>query len=194
MIAVHQYALLATFLISGSVQTARSQQCALKPSGTKGIHAVTVDDLRCLAKEPSHQRLLCLTYAAWCTPCRAHLPGAIAFAAANRLKLIVIVPEAETDALLRDADAQVRKLDTGVRVVVVSDAYGKTRNPKYKRFLKELIPPPFPLIEDYSKYILFDKSGNVSYVSSWKDNRKNNWRSDTAIQNQRILPLLQAHE
>ena len=46
------------------------------------------------------------------------------------------------------------------------------------------------MIDDYSKYILFNKNGDVTFVSSWKDNRKYNWKVDTAVQNQKILPLL----
>lgn len=146
--------------------------------------------MRCLAQATAKRQVLAMTFTAWCTPCRAHLPGAIEFARNHNLEFIVIVPEAEADALAGQAAALVRKIDPATRVVVISDSYGTSRGSKYKRFLKEIIPPAFPLIDDYSKYILFDKNGGVIFVSSWKDNRKYNWKVDTAVQNQKILPLL----
>lgn len=180
--------LILTIVLSR--QAIAQENCGLKMSQTSGITAVTAKNMQCIAKETSKQQVLAMTFAAWCTPCRAHLPGAIEFARKNDLEFIVVVPEAEGDALTAQAAGLVHKVDSSIRVVVIADSYGTDRGPKYKKFLKEIIPPAFPMIDDYSKYILFDKKGNVVFVSSWKDNRKYNWRVDTAVQNQKILPLL----
>jgi thiol-disulfide isomerase/thioredoxin len=182
----------ATFLLLLIWGTAGAQDtCRIADSKTAGIAAVKSVDMRCLAQSTQKRQLLAITFAAWCMPCRLHLPGAISFAKENNLEFVVIIPEGENDKYTADAAALVYKIDPSVRTVVISDVpYGADRGRKYKAFLRELIPPAFPMIDDYSKYLLFNKQGEVVFVSSWKDNKGNSWKTDTAVQNQKIRPLL----
>ncbi len=54
----------------------------------------------------------------------------------------------------------------------LKNIYGKKQRKRYKNFLTEITPKKFKNINDMSKYILLDKSGNVLMVTSYKDNLK----------------------
>jgi hypothetical protein len=83
-------------------------------------------------------------------------------------------------------------VDKSVKVAVLSDTtYGLKPKKRNKQFVKEITPTQFEAIDDFSKYILLNKEGEVIMVTTWKDNRDNDWRDDSKMVQQRIVPLLQ---
>ena len=50
-------------------------------------------------------------------------------------------------------------------------------------------PHNFEVIEDYGKFILVDNSGEIIFVSTWKDFEKD-WKNSKKMIENKILPLL----
>jgi thiol-disulfide isomerase/thioredoxin len=177
--------------VLGCFNAFAQEGCDVKLSAFSKIPALDVRDIYCIAQHTNRKATLIFTFAAWCAPCRAHLPNAIKLAKDYGLEFYVLVPEAEADAYVAEALKIVKLRDSTVNVAVLKDMpYGAGRNTKYGKFLDEIIPAPFPKIHDYSKYILLNKEAKVIMVTSWKDNKGNNWRNDSAIIRKRLIPLL----
>lgn len=181
---------LILFLLLSPVLLTSQENCNLKLSKNNGIIAVDTNDIRCIAQNAAQKNTLFFTFGIWCEPCRLHLPGAIKFAKTHNLNFYVLLVEPEDDAKTSQAIDYLRKLDPGINIAVLKDSYGLKRSRKNKNFVKEITPQNLEAIDDYSKYILLDKSGKVLMVTNWKDNRDNDWRDDTAMVKRKLLPLL----
>jgi thiol-disulfide isomerase/thioredoxin len=165
--------------------------CNLTYSLSRKMMAVDASDIYCIAKNTAKKNTLIFTFAPWCAPCRAHLPNAIKFAREHDLEFYVLLVEEENSLYADEGLQMVRNIDSTIQVAILKDAvYGIKSGGKNKQFLWEIIPAGFPKISDYSKYILLNKSGEVIMVTSYKDNEGKNWRSDSTVVQNRILPLI----
>ena len=81
-------------------------------------------------------------------------------------------------------------IDPEIRILLIKDKYGKKRNRKYTKFLDEVTPEKFKNINGMSKYLVFNKTGEIEMITTWKDNRKNNWKDDSNMIKNKIIPLL----
>jgi hypothetical protein len=41
-----------------------------------------------------------------------------------------------------------------------------------------------------SKYLVFNKTGEIEMITTWKDNRKYNWKDDSNMIKNKIIPLI----
>ena len=122
---------------------------------------------------------------------RLHLPTAIKLAKDHDLEFYVLLLEAEGDVRTAEAIAYLHDIDKNIKIVVLKDAvYGEKRGRKNKKFVTEITPKNFTTIDDYSKYIVLDKKGEVTMVTSWKDNKDNDWRDDSEMVQKRVVPVL----
>lgn len=171
---------------------ANSQEsCNLKKSIFNEIFAIDSADIKCIAQSSTKKNTLFFTFGIWCAPCRLHLPNAIKTAEDNDLDFYVILVDAENDSRTTQAINYLREIKDNINIVILKDeVYGVKRSKKNKKFVTEITPAEFENIEDYSKYILLNKTGKVIMVTNWKDNKDNDWRDDTEMIKKRILPLL----
>ena len=90
------------------------------------------------------------------------------FASSNNLKLIILTIEKENSKDIKKDETILKDKYKIANAVVLSDSYGKNARKKYANFLKEIYNGKEP-IEDLSKLIIYDKKGNVKYISNWQD-------------------------
>jgi len=79
--------------------------------------------------------------------------------------------------------------DFKYNILVLKDETGR-RKKNYLKFLTEITPPQFEVINDMGKHIVIDKSGEVLLVTSYKDKTENNELDDAGILKEKVLPLL----
>lgn len=167
------------------------ENCNLKKSTYNDIYAIDTNDVKCIAKNSTTKNTLFFTFGIWCEPCVLHLPNAIKFAEENNLNFYVLLVEAENDIKTTQAINYLKRIKKDINIAIVKDEnYGNKRSKKNKKFVTEITPKELENIDDYSKYILLNKEGEVLMVTNWKDNRGNDWRDDKEMVKKRILPLL----
>ncbi|MNJ98170.1 hypothetical protein D3C87_159330 [compost metagenome] len=155
------------------------------------IIAVDTSSIATIAKNSDKKNTLFFTFGIWCEPCRLHLPGAIKLAKENDLDFYVLLVDGMNTENVAMGYQHIKKLDPTVKVAVLNDAvYGEKLKKRNKKFVTEITPPQFENIDDFSKYILLNNEGEVILVTTWKDNRDNDWRDDTKMQKEKIIPLL----
>ena len=156
------------------------------------ITVVTSKTIREIAKNSEKKNTLFFTFGTWCEPCRHHLPTAIKLAKDYNLDLYVLLVDAQKDEQRIDfAKLYITGLHENLKIAILDDAvYGNKLKKRNKQFVTEVTPPQFENIDDFSKYILLNKDGEVIMVTNWKDNRDNDWRDDSKMVQQRIAPLL----
>ena len=183
--------LVAFFAIISSLVSHAQDNCNLKNSAANPILAVDTADIKCISQNSAKPKTLFFTFGIWCSPCRAHLPGAIKLAADRDLDFYVLLLEKEDDQKTADAIVYLRNLKPDIKIAILKDSvYGEKRTKKNKKFVAEITPKEFEVIDDYSKYILLDQQGQVLLVTNWKDNRDSkDWRDDSAV-HQKIISLL----
>ncbi len=182
------FCLLLIFLSS---ITFAQTNCSTKTSSTKGAIAIDAADLRCIAKNSGKKNTLFYTFGIWCEPCRLHLPNAIKIARQFNIDLYVIIVDAEGSKKASDAVNYLQKLDKDIKIAIYKNSvYGEKTGKRNRKFVKEITPAKFEMIDDYSKYILLDNKGEVLMVTTWKDNKGNDWRDDSKMTDKKIVPLL----
>ena len=155
------------------------------------IIAVDASSIATIAKNSDKKNTLFFTFGIWCEPCRLHLPGAIKLAKEHDLDFYVLLVDGMNTENVAKGYQHIKKLDATIKVAVLNDAvYGEKLKKRNKKFVAEITPPQFENIDDFSKYILLNKEGEVILVTTWKDNRDNDWRDDTKMQKEKIIPLL----
>ncbi len=178
-----------SILLSFGIQ-AQNEQCHLQQS--KFISATTVDkeDLICIAKNSQKPYTIFYTLASWCGPCRLHLPDTLDLEKTGMADVFVLLVEAEQDQRINSAISFIKNTDEKVKYVVLKDeVYGTKVGKRNRKFVSEITPSGFENIDDYSKVILMDKSGNTIYVSNWKDYNKD-WKNSKKMYENKIIPLL----
>lgn len=152
---------------------------------------VSATDIKEIARTSGKKHTLFFTFGIWCSPCRAHLPNAIKLAKEQDLEFYVLLPDAEGSDRVKQAVDYIHKLDPAIKVAVLKTAvYGDKLKKRNKKFVTEITPPGFEDIDDFSKYIIVDNSGKVVMVTNYKDNEKYDWKDDSNMINERILPVL----
>ncbi|MDR6967301.1 thiol-disulfide isomerase/thioredoxin [Flavobacterium arsenatis] len=180
-----QFLLLCTFICS---LCATAQQ----PIATKATTILSVDsnDIYKLAQKSSKKNTLFFTFGIWCEPCRLHLPTAIKLAKDYDLEFYVLLVDSQTSDRTSRAIDYLQKLDKDIKIAVLKDAvYGDKTQKRNTKFVKEITPPQFEMIDGFSKYILLDKTGKVIMVTNWKDN-PGSWEDDSDMVQIKIVPLL----
>ena len=179
------------FIILLSLTSYSQRNCNLQLSKNNDIYAVDVTEMKCIAQNSDKKNTLFFTFGIWCEPCRLHLPNAIKFAAENNVDFYVVLVEAETDGLAKQAIDYLKKIKSDINILILKDEiYGLKRSKKNKKFVTEITPKELENIADYSKYILINNTGKVLMVTNWKDNQENDWTDDTKMVKKRIAPLL----
>lgn len=178
---------LSLFIYSGLF----AQDCNTRASSTSGVVAIDAADVKCIAESSSKSNTLFYTFGIWCEPCRLHLPNAIKLAKDHNLDFYVLIVDAEGTDKANQAVAYLKKLDKNLKVAIYkNDVYGDKTQKRNKQFVKEITPKQFETIDDFSKYILLNKKGEVIMVTNWKDNKDNDWKDDSKMIQKRIIPLL----
>jgi len=155
------------------------------------ITEVTAASLKNIAANSSKKYTLFYTFGIWCEPCRLHLPTAIALAKEHDLDLYVIVVDAQTSDKAQKAFEYLKQQSKDIKIAVLSDAaYGEKTKKRNTKFVAEITPSRFENIDDFSKYILVNQEGEVMMVTNYKDNEGNDWKDDSKMVQQRIVPLL----
>ncbi len=156
------------------------------------ITVVDAAALKTIAKASPKKNTLFYTFGIWCEPCRLHLPTAIKLAKDNDLDFYVIIVDSEKSDKTPAAVSFLKEQDKDIKIAVLSDAaYGEKTKKRNKKFVSEITPPQFEDIDDFSKYILLNKQGEVIMVTTYKDNEGNDWRDDSKMVQKRIVPLLE---
>ena len=171
----------------------QNKDCELTKSKSGKIFTVDKEDILCLATKSEKEKTLVYTFGTWCAPCLKHLPNAINLARDYNLDFYVLLIDKENSD--RELTAigflnQIQeKINFEIKVLNLKDENGRP-NKKYKQFLGQITPSEFENINDMSKYIILDKLGTVLMVTTWKDNRENDWEDDSKMIEKRIIPIL----
>ena len=138
-------------------------------------------------KKSKNKNTIVYTFGIWCSPCRLHLKNAIDLRKKYDVNLLVLLIETETDVLIQKTIDYLVNIDPEIRILLIKDKYGKKRNRKYTKFLDEVTPEKFKNINGMSKYLVFNKTGEIEMITTWKDNRKNNWKDDSNMIKNKIF-------
>lgn len=158
---------------------------------TVKITAVNAESLSKIAKESTKKYTLFYTFGIWCKPCRLHLPTAMKLAKDYDLDFYVIIVDSWDSDNTLEAVSYLKEQDKDINIAVLSDLhYGTKTRKRNKIFVKEITPPQFEEIADYSKYILLNNSGEVLIVTNYKDNEGHDWRDDSQMVKDKIVPLI----
>lgn len=158
--------------------------------GTSGIIKVNVEDVRILSVETDKKNTILYSFGIWCAPCREHLKNALNITKEYSVNLYILLIEAENDPIVKKTVDYLIGFAPNVNILILKDEYGNRRNRKYKRFLKEITPDEFENLNGMSKYIVLDKQGEIIMITTWKDNVGNDWKDDSKMLREKVLPLL----
>jgi len=182
--------LLFLFSFSINIPAQYSELCNISKSEKIDSQKVDVDDLLCIAKNADTPFTIFYTLASWCEPCRLHFPDAIDLEKTGKVNLFVILVESESDKRVVNAINFIKSYSKNVKYGVLKDeVYGTKTGKRNNKFVKQITPARFELIEDYGKFIVIDKSGTILYVSNWKDYDKD-WKNAKKMIENKIIPLL----
>lgn len=147
-------------------------------------YAIDVTELKCLSKT-SDKQILVFVFEWWCKPCNEKINKVKEFAEDNNLDLVVLTLDSQQSKdSKKDEDVLVNKYKIN-NIAVLSDSYGKTMRKKYNKFLTEVYDNQ-KFTDDLSKLIIYDKIGNIKYVSTWED-----WDKGQDALQEKILPLIE---
>ncbi|KOS04843.1 hypothetical protein AM493_01375 [Flavobacterium akiainvivens] len=143
-----------------------------------------------MAQTSGKKNTLFYTFGIWCEPCRLHLPTAIKLAKDYDLEFYVLLVDSETSAKTPRAVEYLQKQDKDLKIAILKDAvYGEKTQKRNTKFVTEVTPPEFEMVDDYSKYILLNNQGKVIMVTNWQDN-PGSWEDDSDMVEIKIVPLL----
>lgn len=168
------------------------EACELMQNESKNCKIVNVEDVRCIAENSENENTIFFTFGLWCSPCRLHLKDAIALKENYDVHLIILLSEKEDDELITRTIDYLHKQDESLEIMMMKDTYGKRQGQKYKNFLKEITPEGTKSILGMSKYIVLDKKGKVQKITTWKDNKDNDWQDNSKVLEEHVIPLLKA--
>lgn len=175
--------LACLFFTTVSINAQQASEVAILP--------VDAASIKQIAKDSPKKNTLFYTFGIWCEPCRLHLPTAIKLAKDHDLDFYVIIVDSQTSDRVAPAVSFLKEQDKDIKIAILSDAtYGEKTKKRNTKFVKEITPPQFENIDDFSKYILLNQQGEVIMVTNYKDNEGNDWRDDSKMVQQRIVPLL----
>jgi hypothetical protein len=169
----------------------QENKCNLEKS-SYGIYRIDANDVKCLAKYSEKPHTIFFTFAIWCSPCINHLSNAKSLELYNNSDFYVVLIDKEKETVKNQlAIDYINKYYPNTKIVILKDVEKNGKRKKYKEFLKEITPKQFEVIDDMSKYIILDKSGDVKLVTTWKDGKNDpDWKDDKPMIRRLILPLL----
>ena len=174
-----------------SVTSLAQSECNVSKSFYNDVTAVNYQDVICLSKKSTKEKTLFFTFGIWCAPCRHHLPNAIKLSQDYNLDFYVLLIEKENSEKTKQAIDYLQKIDKNIKILVLKDvSYGSKPGKKYEKFLNEITPTNFENIDDMSKYIIINNQGEIIMVTNWKDNKGNDWKDDSKMIKNRIIPVL----
>ena len=183
--------ILLILLIQISSFSQNTKVCNLRKSKNNVINAIDAKDLGCLAKNTKKDKVIVFTFGLWCSPCIAHLDNAISLKENFNVDFYVLLVDNENKKdLIKKTIEFLRKKKKDINIVILKDEYGKRRNQKYKKFLKEMTPDNFKNIDGMSKYIVYNNEGEVIMVTTYKDREGDDWRDDSSVIKNKVIPLL----
>lgn len=186
---IPKFLVLLSLLVFSSNAYCQSNNQNLAKNNIYEPFYFNISDLKILATNTKYKNLIIYTFSNSCSPCIYHLQNAIDFSTANNLDLYILLVEDKIDRI-QNSIAYLRKKKRDVKILLIKTDNKNSLNHNYKKILKELTPTQFENLNDLSKYIVFNKLGEVIMVTNWKDNKKNDWRSDSTITKEKILPIL----
>ncbi|KGO86950.1 hypothetical protein Q765_08280 [Flavobacterium rivuli WB 3.3-2 = DSM 21788] len=169
-----------------------AQQTTESKATPTNVNIVSVDsnDIYKLAQQSGKKNTLFYTFGIWCEPCRLHLPTAIKVAKDYDLDFYVLLVDPQNSNKIIGAVDYLQKLDKDIKIAVLKDAvYGDKTQKRNTKFVAEITPPQFEMIDDYSKYILLNNAGKVIMVTNWQDN-PDSWEDDSDMVQIKIVPLI----
>ena len=182
--------LLFLLFFSVNITAQNSELCNIAKSEKVNSLKIDIDDLLCIAKNADTPFTIFYTLASWCEPCRLHFPDAVDLEKTGRVNLFVILVESETDKRILNAINFIKSYSKNIKYGVLKDeVYGTKTGKRNNKFVTQITPESFELIDDYGKFIVVDKSGIILYVSNWKDYNKD-WKNAKKMIESKILPLI----
>lgn len=186
---MRQFLLLCLFVCTSCTNAQKAGETKAEPTKVN-ILSVDADEIYRLAQKSDKKNTLFYTFGIWCEPCRLHLPTALKLAKDYDLEFYVLLVDPEASDKVTGAIDYLQKIDKDIKIAVLKDdVYGTKRQKRNTKFVTEITPPQFEMIDDYSKYILLDNKGKVMMVTNWKDN-PGDWRDDSKMVQDKIVPLL----
>lgn len=184
-----RFLLLCAFAFSACTN---AQQADDTKTTADKVHLLSVDsnDIYKLAQTSGKKNTLFYTFGIWCEPCRLHLPTAIKLAKDHDLEFYVLLVDPQNSDKITRATDYLQKMDKDIKIAVLKDAvYGDKTQKRNTKFVAEITPSKFEMIDDYSKYILLNGKGEVIMVTNWQDN-PGSWEDDSDMVEIKIVPLL----
>ncbi|MDF0720621.1 hypothetical protein P0M11_11490 [Kaistella sp. PBT33-4] len=74
-------------------------------------------------------------------------------------------------------------------LVLKSATYGESLKTRNRKFVEDITPSNLEMIDDFSKFILVSKKGDIKYILNWKD-YNDDWKNSKAMLERTIIPLL----
>jgi len=171
------------------------EKCKLPQSHYESIYSVTVDDVKCLAKNSEQPNTLFYTFGSWCKPCIYHIPTFFLIEKFYKADIYVLLVDPETNNSIEKSKDMVLEAYPHAKILVIKDIQGKGKSKKYNEFLTKITPAQFENIEDMSKYIVLNQKGEVQLVTSYKDSENDpDWKNDRPMVKRIVLPLLAKKE
>lgn len=184
-----RFLLLCAFAFSACTNAQQTGEAATAPAKVNVI-SVDAKDIYQLAQTSGKKYTLFYTFGIWCEPCRLHLPTAIQTAKDHDLEFYVLLVDPQNSDKITRATDYLQKMDKDIKIAVLKDAvYGDITQKRNTKFVTEITPSKFEMIDDYSKYILLNGKGEVIMVTNWQDN-PGSWEDDSDMVEIKIVPLL----
>lgn len=173
----------------------QTENCSLKKNEELGIEVVSKKDVVCIAKNSEKKYTMLFTFGIWCAPCKLHLPDAMKLMEQYDVKVYVLLIDKENSKQTALATKYLREKYPNVKILVLKDDWyqGGARK-RNKLFLTEITPPKFENIDDMSKYIIWDKNGEVLMVTNYKDMEGEDWRDDSGMIKRKVIPILEGNK
>ncbi len=187
--------LIVTFsvfsLFLNSQTTDLREKCSVKETFFKELLAVNDNTVKCLAKNSDKSKTIFFTFARWCAPCMYHLNDFMALEENYDVDLYVLLVDKENHHFTDLARKYVSETFPKAKIAIIGDVPGRGRSKKYKDFMDAITPSKFEKIDDMSKYIVINKTGEVELVTSWKDSKGDpDWTDSKPMINRLIVPLI----
>ena len=181
---------LLTLIISLNCFAQDADDCHIKKSEFINVLKVDKDELICIAQNSDKPYTVFYTLTSWCSPCRMHFPDAVELEKSGKVNLFVVLVESEQDRKIGSAINFIQSVSPEAKFGVLNDEiYGQKTGKRNKKFAIEITPETNEMIDDYGKFILVDKAGQVLYVTNWKDYNKE-WKDAKTMLQNKILPLI----
>lgn len=186
---MRQFLLLCLFVCTSCTNAQKAGETKAEPTKVN-ILSVDTDEIYRLAQKSDKKNTLIYTFGIWCEPCRLHLPTAIKLAKDYDLNFYVLLVDQQNCDKTKRAIDYLQKIDPNIKIAILKDSvYGTNTQKRNTKFVTEITPPQFEMIDGFSKYILLNKKGEAIMVTNWKDN-PGDWRDDSDMVKIKIVPLL----